>query len=74
MQFGVCEFKAILGGPEIFFFCSGEREGDSEAPGGGSRAGGAGGEGVCGEFFGGGGGKIFFSGPKFPPRIAMCDL
>ena len=40
--------------------------------GGVSRAGGEGSSGrerVCGDSFGGGGAKYFFSGPKFPPSI-----
>ena len=37
--------------------------------GGVSRVGGAG---VCGEF--GGGGLIFFSGPKFPPSFIICEI
>ena len=61
-----------------FFFCSGEGRGESEAPGGGGgcsfleipegeisqekRPGADGHEGMCGEFWGGGGGKYFFSG------------
>ena len=72
----------------LIFFCSGERKGESDAPGGGrgndfllkmpgggvSRAGAGGrGEGLGGRLRGiVGGGANIFSGPKFPPRIKLC--
>ena len=73
-----------MDGSDIFyFFCSGEGRGSLgrqggggvgfllKIPGGGGLSGGReGGEGVCKEFWGmGGGAKYFFSGPKCPPSF-----
>ena len=70
----------------FYFFCSGGGRGFEapergeggrifiENPTRGGSAGGEGGEGPggCLRGIGGGGGKYFFSGPKFPPRVSCC--